>query len=138
MMRQQNRANMWWVMGGMEWATTCDGASYQLQSCLTRLTRLTRLTLRAHACPPFTGQAPGQPPASLRPSSAGSSPGFTLNPHAGRAPGGVGEGDVFYGILVEFWLTDADEPLPQAGAPPQPGSTLMLQLQTSAAPLRYA
>ena len=44
-------------------------------------------------------------------------------------------GEVFYSLLVEFWLTDADEPLP---APPgtQPAPTQTLQLMTTAAPLR--
>ncbi len=37
----------------------------------------------------------------------------------GGSPADLGQ--VFYSILVEFWLTDADEPMPSAAAPPASG-----------------
>jgi hypothetical protein len=47
--------------------------------------------------------------------AVGSSPYFRTPGAAGkRAPDGASRGAAFYSVLLEFWVTDGDEPVPVA------------------------
>jgi hypothetical protein len=55
--------------------------------------------------------------------AAGSSPYFRSSASSKRQPEGASRGATLYSVLLEFWVTDSDEPVPLAGGGKLPAQT---------------